>query len=80
MDRNDRKLVAKIIIINVIIVILSIFLWIRYASHIGILITVISFWASFILMRIMVNRYGVIEYRFSNNALVDRLLKKLVKW
>lgn len=80
MDRNDRKLVRGIVVINAIIVIVSIFLWVRYASHIGILITVISIWTSFIVIRIIANRYGVIEYRFSSNILIDRLLKKLVKW
>ena len=80
MDRKDRKLVRRIIIINVIIIMISIFLWIRYVNNIGVLITVISIWTSFLVIRIMANRYGVIEYRFANNHLVDRLLKKLVKW
>jgi hypothetical protein len=80
MDRKDRKLVRGIIIINVIIIMISIFLWIRYVNNIGVLFTVISIWTSFIAVRIMVNRYGVTEYRFANNQLIDRLLKKLVKW
>lgn len=80
MDRKDRKLVRAIVVINVIIIMISIFLWMKYVSYIGVLITVISIWTSFILIRIMANRYGVSEYRFAHNHLIDRLLKKLVKW
>lgn len=76
---DDRKLVRGIIVINVIIVMLSIFLWVRYINYIGVLITIISIWISLFVIRIIVNRYGVSEYRFANNDLVDRLLKKLIK-
>jgi hypothetical protein len=77
---DERKLVRDIIVINIMIVIISIFLWFIYSTNIGILITVISMWASFIVIRIIANRYGVTEYHLSDNVLIDRLLKKLVKW
>jgi uncharacterized membrane protein len=80
MDRKDRKLVRAIIVINIIVVMISIFLWVKYANDVGILITVMSIWTSYFVIRIMANRYGVTEYRFAANQLVDRLLKKLVKW
>jgi hypothetical protein len=80
MDRKDRRLVRAIIIINIIVLLISILLWVKYASDVGILITVISIWSSFFIIRILANRYGVTEYRFATNQLMNRLLKKLVKW
>lgn len=80
MDRKDKKFIKGIIAINTIAVAISIFLWVVYNSYIGVLLTVISIWSSFIALRIIMNKYGVYEYRFANNYLIDRLLKKLVKW
>jgi hypothetical protein len=80
MDRKDKKFIKGIIATNIIVVVISIFLWVKYNSHIGILITIVSIWSSFIAIRIRMNKYGVCEYRFANNYLIDRLLKKLVKW
>lgn len=80
MDRKDRRLIRGIITTNIIVVAISIFLWARYNSYVGILITIISIWASFVAMRIIMNKYGVCEYRFANNCFMDRLIKKLIKW
>jgi hypothetical protein len=80
MDRKDKRFIKGIIVANVIVVVISIFLWVRYSDNIGVLLTVISVWSSFITLRIIMNKYGVCEYRFVNNCLIDRLLKKLVKW
>jgi len=80
MDRKDRRLIRGIIVTNVIVVMISIFLWVRYVSYVGILIVTISILSSFVAIRIMANKYGVCEYRFTNNCLVDKAIKKLVKW
>ncbi len=79
MDRKDRKFFKRVIIKNVIVVVFSIFLWIRYGTYIGILITMISIWTSFIAIRIMMNRYGVCEYGYVSNNFRDRLIRKLIR-
>lgn len=80
MDRKDERFIKGIIATNIIVIVISIFLWVIYSSYIGVLLTVISIWSSFIAVRIIINKYGVCEYRFADNYLIDRLLKKLVKW
>jgi hypothetical protein len=80
MDRKDKRFVKGIVVTNVIVVVISIFLWTRFNSSIGVLLTVISIWSSFIALHIIINKYGAYEYRFANNYLIDRLLKKLLKW
>lgn len=80
MDRKDRKLIRGIIVTNIIVVAISIFLWARYDSYVGALITIVSIWSSFIAVRIMMNKYGVCEYQLVGNCFVDNLIKKLIKW
>lgn len=80
MDRKDKKLIREIIATNVIVMIISIFLFTRYESNVGILIAIISLWASFIAIRIIVNRYGVCSYGYTSNCFSDRLIRKLMKW
>ena len=79
MDRKDRKLIKEIIIMNAIIVAISIFLWIKYDRHIGFVVSVIILWASFLAIRIMVNRYGVYANGYKNGNILDRLIRKLMK-
>lgn len=80
MDRKDRKLIRGIIVANVIVIAISIFLFIRYNNNIGILITIISLWTSFIAIRIIINRYGVCTCGYVSNHFKDRFLRKLMKW
>ncbi len=80
MDRKNRKFFERVIIKNAIVVAFSIFLWIRYGTYIGILITMISIWASFIAIRIMMNKYGVCEYGCVSKNFRDRLIRKLIRW
>lgn len=80
MDRKDKKLIKGIIAMNIIVIIISIFLWARYNSYVGILITVISLWTSIISTRIIVNRYGVSTYCYNGNCIRDRLMRRLMKW
>jgi hypothetical protein len=76
MDRKGRKLIKEIIVINIIVIVISIFLLIRYNNNIGILITIISLWTSFTIVRIIMNKYGVNK----SNSIRDRLIRKLMKW
>ena len=80
MDRKDKKLIKGIIAMNIIVIIISIFLWTRYNSCVGILITVISLWTSLIAVRIIVNRYGVCTYGYTSDCFRDRLVRRLMKW
>ena len=80
MDRKDKRLIREIIAGNVIIVAISIFLWARYNSHIGFLVTIMSIWISFMSIRIIMNRHGVCMYDCSGNCLKDRFVRKLLRW
>lgn len=79
MDRKDKRLIKEIIILDVIIVAISIFLWIMKGIHIGILISIILFWVSFISIRIIVNKYGIYSYEYTSNSFRNRIIKKLMK-
>jgi UPF0716 family protein affecting phage T7 exclusion len=80
MDRKDRRLIRGIILTNIIVVMVSIFLWVRYGRHIGILITIVLMWSSFIAVRIIMNRHGIYAYHCTRNCFVDRLIEKVMKW
>ncbi len=80
MARNDKKLIKEIIAMNIIVIIISTLLWVKYHKYIGVLITVISLWASLIAIRIIMNRYGVCSYSYTGNCIRDRLIRKLMKW
>lgn len=78
MDRKDKKLIKEIIVVNVIVIAMSIFLWARYNNYIGVLITIISLWTSFVAIRIIMNKYGVCTYCYTSNRFKDRLIRKLM--
>lgn len=80
MDRKDKKLIKEIIIANIIVGAISIFLCVRYDNYIGILITIISLWTSFIVIRIIMNRHGALTYCYTSNHFKDRLIRKLIKF
>lgn len=77
MYRKDRRLIRGIILVNIIVVMISIFLWVRYDIHAGMLITIVSLWSSFVATRIIMNGHGA--YHCTKSYFVDRLIEKLVK-
>lgn len=80
MDRRDIRLIREIVAVDIVVIIISIFLWTRYHSDIGILITVVSMWTSFIFIRVVINKRRSLGYHLTDNCSIDRLIKKFVKW
>ncbi len=80
MDGKYRRLIRGIVVINIMAVAMSIFLWVIYGSYAGILVVITVMWTSFTVVRIIMSRHRVYEYRCIGNCFVDRLVKKLIRW
>ncbi len=79
MDRKDKRLVKEIVVADIIIVIISIFLWIRYNVHIGIIVSIILLWASFISIRIITNKHGIYSLGYKSSSTRDKIIRKLMR-